>query len=278
MVIPSGIIDFLPEDAKIHKNQFDILNTFFSSYQFEPIKTPTIEYFESLSLGLGDTLKKASVKFFDPGGELLMLRPDHTAPIARLVASQMTTASLPLKLYYMDPVFRKTKESHNNIETIQAGCEIIGDNSPESDSEIIELCYKSLEALGYKDIGIDVGHVSFVDNLSPEKKEALLTNDYLTYGEIPKRGNGDLAKNIPHLNHVYSLLAKKNLDKHVLINQGLVKDIRYYTGIIFEAYIKSSRHVVASGGRYDQLLNKFGFNQPAVGFALNLSALREINK
>ncbi len=209
MDTPSGVMDFLPEEAKLHKNQFDDLNSFFSSYDFDLIKTPTIEYFDSLNKGLGITLKKVSIKFFDPSGELLILKPDHTTPVARLVASQMQSTPLPLKLYYMDSVFRKQKDSHDNVETIQAGCEFIGDYSPESDAKIIELCIESLKTLGFEDIGIDVGHVDFIKNITDEKKNALLNNDYLTYGSIPKRGQQSVAKNIPHLKSVYSILEKK---------------------------------------------------------------------
>lgn len=276
MNTPSGVMDFLPEEARLHKKQFDSLNAFFLSQQFELIKTPTIEYFDSLNVGLGDTLKKVSIKFFDPSGELLILKPDHTTPVARLVASQMQQTPLPLKLYYMDSIFRKQKESHDDIETIQAGCEYIGDSSAKADAMMIELCINSLQALGFDDIGIDIGHVDFINNLSEKKKNALLENDYLTYGSIPKRGDNSVAKNNTHLQEVYSILEKKGLKKYIYLNEGLVKGIRYYTGIIFEAYVKSSRHTVASGGRYDQLLNKFGYDQPAVGFALNLSALRSI--
>ena len=58
------------------------------------------------------------------------------------------------------------------------------------------------------------------------------------------------------------------------MNQGLVEGIYYYTGIIFEVYSKKSREIVASGGQYNQLLRTFGYDQPAVGFAIDLNRLR----
>lgn len=274
MNTPNGVIDFLPQDAKKHKDQFDTLNTFFSKQGYEFVKTPTIEYFDSLSKGLGNTLKQASIKFFDSSGELLMLKPDHTAPIARLVSTQMTQSDLPLKLYYMDSIFRKQKYSHDNIETIQAGCELIGVQSAESDAAIIELCYSSLKALGFDDIGIDIGHINFIKSISEENKQALLEHDYISYGSIPRRTASNISD--PYLKQVTSILDKNKIVDEFFVNEGLVQGIHYYTGIIFELYLKSNRHIVASGGRYDNLLSQFGYNQPAVGFALNLSMLRNI--
>ena len=59
------------------------------------------------------------------------------------------------------------------------------------------------------------------------------------------------------------------------INKGLVSGLYYYTGTIFEIYSKKLNKVVASGGQYDQLCGQFGYDQPAVGFAINLNELLE---
>ncbi|RAP31818.1 hypothetical protein DID76_02300 [Candidatus Marinamargulisbacteria bacterium SCGC AG-414-C22] len=273
---PIGVTDFVPEDAKIHKEQYACLNSLFAKLQYEPIRTPTIEYYDSLAQGIGPSLEQSSIKFIDPTGKVLVLRPDHTTPIARMVATQMKEATLPLKLYYMDPVFRNTTENNQNIEIFQAGCEYIGNDSAAADSDIIKCCIEALQALGYDDIGIDIGHISFIDGLSDQDKQSLLDGNYLAFGRIPKRGGLELVKDQQGVAAVYKDLTKTYPSADITINRGLVKGIRYYTGIIFEAYLKSSRHVVASGGRYNYLLAKFGYDQPAVGFALNLSVLRAL--
>ncbi len=57
------------------------------------------------------------------------------------------------------------------------------------------------------------------------------------------------------------------------IDLGEVRHFAYYTGIIFHAVAPGPGEPYASGGRYDDLLERFGHPMPAVGFALHLDAL-----
>ena len=108
-----------------------------------------------------------------------------------------------------------------------------------------------------------------------EKRNALLSGDYVSFGSIPERGDDSIVNDNEYLSDVYHLLKKKGYHSYIMFNKGLVKDLHYYTGIIFECYVKGIRHIVASGGRYDDLLGKYGYKAPAVGFALNMSALSQ---
>ena len=143
---------------------------------------------------------------------------------------------------------------------------------------MIQHCYEAIKVLGYQDIGIDIGHVDFVKGLSTDKKNALLQQDYLSFGDIPQRGDDKAISTIPYVCDVYNHLQSQQLSCDININKGLVKGIKYYSGLIFEVYQKSTRHVIASGGRYDHLLGSFGFDQPAFGFAINLTHLRDIKQ
>ena len=53
----------------------------------------------------------------------------------------------------------------------------------------------------------------------------------------------------------------------MIFDLGLVRDLGYYTGAIFEVYDPALGHVIGGGGRYDDLLGRFG-TRPACGFAL----------
>jgi ATP phosphoribosyltransferase regulatory subunit len=110
-------------------------------------------------------------------------------------------------------------------------------------------------------------------DVSPQSQEALLLGDYVALGYLPKRGKLEVVESYPYLKAVYQDLCATGHDRFVYFNQGLVKGVGYYTGIIFEGILPDFAQCVVSGGRYDGLMSRFGFDQPAVGFAINLSLL-----
>ena len=271
---PFGVQDLLPEEQSAYEQLTAAFQSIFEKNNYKKVKTPTIEYYDTLEPGLGEHLKEKSIKFFDTTGHCLVLRPDHTTPIARLVATQMQNEAKPLRLAYIDPVFSKVDPLH--IEQFQAGIELIGEKSAKADAEIITTCIDALLEIGLKDLMIDIGHTHLVDNHDPEKKEALLKGDYIAYGHIPERGDSQLAKGYPDLEALYSELEKQGYAQYIHINKGLVKDIQYYTGMIFECCVPEAKKPIASGGRYNQLLSRFGYDCPAVGFAANLSEIQKV--
>lgn len=272
---PFGVTDYNPNETEEFRNIINKASHVFDTRSYRRIKTPTIEFYDSLAKGLGPSLKQKVVKFFDPNGQVLLLRPDNTTPIARLVATRMNKDPLPLKLSYIDPIFRQSTDSlEGSIERFQAGVELIGDSSTEADAEVIITCIEALNAIGNCDFGIDIGHTELVTGLTDEKRQALLDNDYLSYGEIPARGNASVIKNNDALYSLSRILESKGYSDAVTFNTGLVKDLHYYSGVIFEVYDKKTKKIIASGGRYDGLLEKFGYAQPAVGFAIKIDALQ----
>jgi ATP phosphoribosyltransferase regulatory subunit len=75
---------------------------------------------------------------------------------------------------------------------------------------------------------------------------------------------------VDNLRSVYSLLNEYGLSQHISIDFGMLHDIAYYSGIIFRGLTPKIGFPVVSGGRYDDLLAKFGQPAPATGFALGL--------
>ncbi len=269
---PEGIQDLNIDETEAHQQSVKKIMKAFDTLGYSKIKTPTIENYESLAKGLGP-LKDKAVKFLDPSGNILILRPDHTAPIARLISTRLKDETFPLNLSYADPVFRQSASHYEGgLEQFQAGVEIIGDDSAEADAAVLNACIQALSNISNLDFGIDIGHISFTEGLDETKRQALLNGDYLTFGEIPKRGDKTLVKDNTRLTKVAALLDGSPAD--ITFNLGLVKDIDYYTGIIFEAYDKKTKRIIASGGRYDNLLEKFGVPNPAVGFAIHVNRLQ----
>ena len=105
-----------------------------------------------------------------------------------------------------------------------------------------------------------------------------MQKNYVDLGYIPKQVSlEDVAKEnkLPGSAYFSELLDTFDAPKAIRIDTALIKDLDYYTGFFFNVIIPGYEHVVASGGRYDQLLATFGCKTPAVGFAIYLNRLQE---
>ena len=105
-------------------------------------------------------------KFQDSDGKLLALRAETTAPVARIVTTRMPSVPEPIRLFYVNNVFRYS-QSHlkREREFCQAGVELVGCNTPEADGEILALLISSLKQIGLKEVRIDLGHASLLKDL-----------------------------------------------------------------------------------------------------------------
>ena len=144
------------------------------------------------------------------------------------------------------------------IRDISAGCEIINYKSIEDVAEIISVCIQSLKQCGVEDIGVDIGHVDFYKGIDTKNKKALLKGDYVAFGKIPERGKKEVSRGHEDLENLFEQLVAKGYQKNIFINEGLVKGLYYYTGVVFEIYQKKTKKVVASGGQYDNLCGLLG--------------------
>ena len=88
-----------------------------------------------------------------------MLRPDSTAPIARLATTRLKQSSKPIRLYYNQRVYRqKGMYSGKSIETCQMGVELIGANTLQADMEMLQLAMEVLENCALSEYRIELGH------------------------------------------------------------------------------------------------------------------------
>jgi ATP phosphoribosyltransferase regulatory subunit len=105
-------------------------------------------------------------KFQDFDGKLLALRAEMTAPVARIVTTRMQSAPEPIRLFYINNVFRYSQSYFKRErEFCQAGVELVGCNTSEADGEILALFTSSLRQVGLNDVRIDLGHASLLKDL-----------------------------------------------------------------------------------------------------------------
>ena len=107
------------------------------------------------------------LKIIDRGGKIMVMRPDCTAPIARVAAAKLKHMPAPQRLYYDQTVFRSGLEHRGGRgEIAQCGVELIGAQGLRADVEVLALAADSLRAVGLKGFHIEVGHVGFFRDLA----------------------------------------------------------------------------------------------------------------
>ena|SRR3989338_3184334 len=320
--IPSGMATHLPEDAFLRRHaQEKILSTFFK-WGYKEVLTPVFEYFDVLSPGISSRLTEKSYKFVDrESGKMMLLRPDITPQIARMVAGILTDEPKPLRLCYYGNVFRY-EESHagRDREMFQVGCELVGIESPEADAEVIAVASEAIKDFGITDFKIVIGQAGFlngiISSLNRYKEETIsmefehslqdaisrkdagliktLLNNTGIKGkvrnnilEVPNLfggeeilikalniTNNELSKEaIENLRKIYSLLCLYGLKDSILIDLCDIREIDYYTGLFFEIFTPGIPYPVGAGGRYDNLIGKFGYDCPSTGFAIDIESI-----
>jgi ATP phosphoribosyltransferase regulatory subunit len=163
---PKGTRDILPNEVKEYHYVEEELKENFKLWNYNEVRSPTIEFVETLSTGVGSELVEAMFKFQDFDGKLLALRPEMTAPVARIVTTRMQSAPEPIRLFYINNVFRYNQSYlKREREFCQAGVELFGCNTPEADAEILALLISSLKKIGLTEVRIDLGHASLLKDL-----------------------------------------------------------------------------------------------------------------
>jgi ATP phosphoribosyltransferase regulatory subunit len=172
---PDGVQDILFDECYAKRELENKIRNTFRSYGYYEIETPTIEFFDVFSSEIEHFPQESMVKFFDQKGRILVLRPDITVPVARITATKNRDVKLPIKYSYIGNVFRFNEVGGGRQnEFTQAGVEILGDYSSESDAEIIAVAINTLKIAGLENFQIDVGQVEFFKGLA---EEAGFSND-----------------------------------------------------------------------------------------------------
>src|SRR5919202_6195146 len=157
-----GTRDVLPpESTRLLDVQASIRERF-RIFGYGEVLTPALEYSEVIE---EPKLRDASFKLFDPDNQMLLLRPEMTTPIARLVAQRLRNFPPPYKLSYVLPVYRRASVGRGqSAELFQAGVEVVGSPSPQEDAATVALLVDVLSSLGLEtssDFAVVLGQTAF---------------------------------------------------------------------------------------------------------------------
>jgi ATP phosphoribosyltransferase regulatory subunit len=306
--IPSGTRDVLPDETRELRAITESLRRIFQDRGYGEVYTPALEYESVLARAEGSAVQPA-YRVFDEAGQVLVLRSDMTVPIARVAATRYTHASPPLRFCYFAHCYRGVRPQRGQSrELLQAGVELLGSPAPEGTAEALTVLCRALDATGLQGYRIGLGDSALysallasqgVDGPAGEQlQERLARRDFVGLGEdvaalgLPARSQellttvpqtrggpeilhdepGPLGDAAAGLRGVYALL-EDDVAERLIFDFGLVRSIGYYTGAVFEVYDRALGAPIGGGGRYDELLARFGRPMPAVGFALGVDRL-----
>lgn len=189
---PVGVRDYLPYAVdKLRMIERNVLECM-SRWGYRQIMTPTMEFYDTVGVA-SSTSDQKLFKLLNHRGTTLVLRSDMTSPIARVVSSLLKEEPLPIRLSYHANVFRAfEEEAGREAEFFQTGVELVGDDSPDADAEVVALAIESLKAAGVATFKIAMGHVGFLNGLLEEVlsshdheqqvlKKQLLDRDYVGF-------------------------------------------------------------------------------------------------
>lgn len=164
---PRGTRDFLFDEMRRRKNAESSLRQVFKNYGYQEIKTPLFEELKLFTTKSGEEIVDQLYNFTDKSNRELALRPEITAPVARLYLNELQkTSSKPIKLYYYGSCFRYERPQKGRFRQFwQFGCELIGAKSPEGEAEVIAMCNDSLNELGITTADININHLGIIRGL-----------------------------------------------------------------------------------------------------------------
>ena len=304
-----GTRDILPEEVGYWQLIEATVGEILSRAVYQEIRAPIFEQTDLFERGIGeatDVVGKEMYTFASRGGnKSITLRPEGTAGVVRAyIQNKLHAQGGVQRLWYTGPMFRYERpQAGRQRQFHQVGLELLGCDAPRADAEVIALATNILQALGLKNLELDINSVGngedranyrealvsylepYKDDLDEDSKDRLTRNPLrILDSKDPK--TQEIASNAPKITEHLSDKSKKHfdtvlqlltdLDIKYQINHCLVRGLDYYTHTAFE--IKSddlgAQATVCGGGRYDGLVKELGGpDTQAVGWAIGMERL-----
>ena len=308
--IPPGTRDILPDEMRELRKLHLALIEVFEDRGFGEVATPAIEYDEVLARGDGRTADSAYRFFHEGGDLLAlrsdMTVPIARLVATRYAAAKPPLRFC----YLANAFRAVRPQRGQMREFAQAGVELIGAPAPAGTAEVVDVLEAALDAAGLDRAVIGLGDADLFRQLltelgvEGEGREAILerlaTHDLVgledelsqagiddahvatclalsqlrggreVLDEARALGGAAVERATARIGETFGALEERGVADRVRVDLGLLRDLGYYSGAILEVYDPALGHVLGGGGRYDDLLQRFGVDLPAAGFALYL--------
>ncbi len=293
-----GFRDFFPAECARRNYLTGTWRRVARTFGFREYDGPTLEPLDLYrKKNSGGEILGQLFSFRDKGDREVALRPEMTPTVARMLIAKAREYRKPIKWFSIAPFFRYEKQQSGRLrEFLQLNCDLVGDNSPAADAELLALLIESLRAfgLGPADIIVRVSDrgtwtdflaakgvsdeaqrrdvLSVIDKLEREPRDVLekrLAAFNLNLSEI----EAFISSARPEFfTELQSNLAARGLGDFCQLDLRIVRGLAYYTGLVFEVFARrEERRAIAGGGRFDRLLSDLSDGKvdlPAVGFGI----------
>ncbi len=308
---PEGVKDYLPEECALKSEIEKNVSRVFESFGYRRITSPTFEYndvFANMG-GVKDRRtykfldRDGSLLVLRPDMTPAIARIAATAYSEKDIPLRFS--------YIENMFRSNENYQGKLREFTQAGIELIGVNSIDADAEVLAVAIDSLLSAGVEDFKIDLGHAQFLSSIiedadTDEKTKVLvqqniINKNYAAVNELAEkieneniryilrelpfliggssviervRGrvkDGAAAYALDYLSRLYGIMKGIGLSRYISFDLGVIGSMDYYTGIIFRGYAKGTGSSILDGGRYDNMVVKFGADMPAVGFSIKIN-------
>ncbi len=311
-----GTHDIYGDETNAYEKVESLMKSIAEIYAYHCVRPPVLEYNSVFVRGVGqasDIVRKEMYTFPDKGGRDLTLRPEFTAGIMRLVVQNKlyATNELPLKLYYLGPVFRYERPQLGRYRQFnQFGVESIGHNSALNDVEVIVLAYTILCSLGLENVKIKINTLGdeesrnnyrqalkeyfakHIENMCEDCKSRFELNPLRILDcKVPE--DRPVIEEAPRIGAYLSEASKARFDEVLAslealqipyeIDQSLVRGLDYYSETVFEFHYKSAKGndygAIGAGGHYGSLMKELGGpDLPGVGFSFGIERIVSVLK
>ncbi len=301
-----GFRDFIPRECAVRNYLFETWRSVARRCGYLEYESPILEDTGLYLKKSGGELSSQLFRFEDQGGRDVTLRPEVTASLARLVAEHQRHFAKPLKWFEIGQCFRYEKpQKGRGREFHQFNVDILGEEGPSADAELISLAIETMLAFGFVE-GDFVVRVSdrnawiafasargvsdeampdflnLVDKVEREKPE-VLEQKLAAFGIGLADIRGFIANPenaSPAYEAIIADLRMRGLASFVELDLSIVRGLAYYTGVVFEVFdSRKSMRAVAGGGRYDTLvatISDGAVDLPATGFAMGDYVIRNL--
>ncbi len=309
-----GTRDFYPEEMRARRWLVEALRGAVEQFGYEEYDAPLLESLELFAAKSStEIVERQSYVFEDRGGERLVVRPEMTPSLARLVAARQRELPSLLRWYTFAECWRYERPQKGRLRNfLQANVDLIGSDSVEADAEAIDVALSMLRSLGVnlemievrlndrrlleswlREAGVQEMVWPAVLSLLDErdKLEASVFEEKLT--ELTSVTacallNAKLSLDaetlasdpaMARLNGIKTVLSGLGWEKQIRIDPTIIRGFTYYTGMVFEVYDASGqfRRAIFGGGRYDGLVEAMGGTPVSgVGFAVSDVSLEQL--
>jgi len=297
-----GTRDYYPEEMGVRSWLYQKMRKVSEAFGYSEYEGPILESFELyIAKSSEEIVEKQSYVFEDRGGDKLTLRPELTPTLARMVAARQPQLTFPLRWWSFGPFWRYERPQKGRTrEFFQWNIDMIGDDSPEADAELVAIAATFLKEVGLQpdEVQILVNNRKLMDaklsglEILPEKRaevfnlidrrDKMSQESWLDYAAEIGLSAGQVAgveqliqddevwRESDELVRMFKSLDSYGIREYVRFAPHIIRGLVYYTGTVFEAWDTSGDYrAIFGGGRYDNLVGDMG-GEPVggVGFAV----------